>query len=241
MTADDAPIGRLLSRREALELLGAGALWLTGNTLNPGWAAANTHPCVVRPEQTEGPYFVDEDLNRSDIRPDPADGEVMPGTPLALTLLISRVGDGICQPLPGARVDLWHCDALGIYSGVQDSRFNTVGKKFLRGYQTTDKEGEARFVTVYPGWYYGRTVHIHFKIRTDPAARQGFEFVSQLYFDDALTDRIHSVEPYTARGQGRVRNRNDGIFRRSGDQLMLKPVESVEGYAALFAIGLQIP
>jgi protocatechuate 3,4-dioxygenase beta subunit len=54
-------------------------------------------------------------------------------------------------------VDVWHCDALGVYSGVRDFRFDTSGQKFLRGYQTTDERGEVRFLTIYPGWYVGRT------------------------------------------------------------------------------------
>ena len=169
MTHDDKPAGHLLSRREMMAYLGAtGAVWLAGGSLFPKWAIAGTPglACVVRPEQTEGPYFVDERLNRSDIRTDPTDGRVSPGTPLALTLLVSRLNAGNCQPLPDAQVDLWHCDAQGVYSDVQDPGFDSIGKKFLRGYQVTDAHGEARFVTVYPGWYPGRTVHIHFKIRT---------------------------------------------------------------------------
>ena len=120
-------------------------------------------------------------------------------------------------------MDVWQCDALGIYSDVQDGRFNTIGQKFLRGYQFTDVRGEAQFVTLYPGWYSGRTVHIHFKIRTTPKARRSFEFTSQLYFDDELTDRVHAATPYAARGPRTARNRHDGIFRRGGDQLMLAP------------------
>ena len=80
-------------------------------------------------------------------------------------------------------------------SDVTDPSFNSVGKKFLRGHQMTDAAGVARFTTIYPGWYPGRTVHIHFKIRTEPAAARGYEFASQLYFDDALTDRVHARDP----------------------------------------------
>ena len=188
----------------------------------------------------EGPYFVDERLNRSDIRSDPTDRRVRPGTPLALTLRVSRLGAGDCQPLPGAQVDIWHCDALGVYSDVRDPGFNTIGQKFLRGYQVTDARGEARFVTVYPGWYAGRTVHIHFKIRTAPVAQRSFEFTSQLYFDDMLTDRVHADPPYAATGPRTARNQHDWIFRRGGDQLMLAPTTVADGYAAAFAIGLQI-
>jgi len=138
-------------------------------------------------------------------------------------------------------VDIWHCDAQGVYSDVQDPEFNTIGQKFLRGYQITDARGEARFVTLYPGWYPGRTVHIHFKIRTAPVAQRSFEFTSQLYFDDLLTDRVHTAPPYASKGPRTSRNQHDWIFRRGGDQLMLAPTTSADGYAASFAIGLQLP
>jgi protocatechuate 3,4-dioxygenase beta subunit len=196
---------------------------------------------VVRPEQTEGPYFVDERLNRSDIRSDPTDGQIKPGTPLALTLQVFRLGSGDCQPLAGAQVDIWHCDALGVYSDVRDAGFNTIGQKFFRGYQITDARGKATFVTIYPGWYAGRTVHIHVKIRTAPVAGRSLEFTSQMYFDDRLTDRVHGDQPYAAKGERNARNQHDRIFRRGGDQLMLAPTESTDGYAATFGIGLQLP
>jgi protocatechuate 3,4-dioxygenase beta subunit len=236
-------MGRLLSRRDVVSLLGAaGALWLAGG-VRPWRARADEQvpSCIVRPEQTEGPYFVDERLHRSDIRSDPADGVVGPGTPLNLTLRVSRLDGAGCRPLPGAHVDIWHCDALGIYSDVRDPDFNTVGKKFFRGYQLTDAQGEARFATIYPGWYEGRTVHIHFKIRTDPTARRSFEFTSQMYFDDRLTDRVHADPPYAARGPRTARNQHDRIFRRGGDQLMLAPIPAAAGYVATFPIGLKLP
>lgn len=163
------------------------------------------------------------------------------GTPLALTLLVSRLDAGDCQPLPGAQVDIWHCDALGVYSDVQDPGFNIIGQKFLRGYQLTDARGSARFVTVYPGWYPGRTIHIHFKPRTAPVAHRNFEFTSQLYFDDVLTDRVHVAPPYAAKGPRTARHQHDWFFRRGGDQLMLAPTTAADGYAATFAIGLQLP
>jgi len=241
MTHEDTIAGPLLSRREVVIFLGTtGAAWLMAGSLSPKRVVAGIvgPSCVVRPDQTEGPYFVDERLNRSDIRSDPTDGRVKSGTPLALTLQVSRLGAGDCQPLPGAQVDIWHCDALGVYSDVRDPGFNTIGRKFLRGYQVTDARGEARFVTVYPGWYEGRTVHIHFKIRTVPMAQRSFEFTSQLYFDDGLTDRVHAASPYAARGPRTARNQHDWIFRRGGDQLMLAPTIEADGYAASFAIGL---
>jgi len=247
MIHDDEQVGRLLSRREALEILGAAGAALLTVAAGPRAALGSrssrgpASPCIVRPEQTEGPYFVDEGLDRSDIRSDPAHGRVVAGVPLALTMAVSRLNDGACEPLEGARVDLWQCDAMGIYSDVRDPGFDTVGQKFLRGSQTTDASGEAHFITIYPGWYRGRTVHIHFKIRTDPLAQQGYAFTSQLYFDDELTDRVHALEPYHARGKRTTRNPDDGIYRRDGDQLLVAPVAADEGYAATFAIGLQMP
>ncbi len=242
MRNKDRSMGPHLSRREVMAYLGAtGVVWLAGGSLFPRWAIAGTRgpSCVVRPEQTEGPYFVDERLNRSDIRADPTNGRVSPGTPLALTLQVSRLNAGDCQPLPDAQVDIWHCDALGVYSDVQDPGFDTSGQKFLRGYQITDARGEARFITIYPGWYPGRTVHIHFKIRTATVAKRTFEFTSQLYFDDEVTDRAHAAPPYASKGPRTARNQHDWIFRRGGNQLILDTTTTADGYASSFAIGLQ--
>lgn len=196
--------------------------------------------CVVRPAQTEGPYFKDEMLNRSDIRSDPADNSVKDGLPLLLTFHVSQISAGACAPLAGATVDIWHCDAQGVYSDVTDPSFKTAGKKFLRGYQVTAADGAAQFTTIYPGWYHGRAVHIHFKIRTHPASGSGYEFTSQLYFDDALTDKVHGQPPYASKGPRDTRNTQDGIFASGGDQLTLALTPSSSGYAAVFDIGLQV-
>ncbi|MGQ0556857.1 MAG: intradiol ring-cleavage dioxygenase [Nitrospiraceae bacterium] len=232
----------LLSRREAIAFLGVtGVVWLMGGRIASAQAVArpSLSLCIVRPEQTEGPYFVDERLHRMDIRSDPTNGKVTPGTQLALIFQISRVRAGECHPLPDAQVDVWHCDATGVYSDVRDPGFSTVGQKFLRGYQLTDANGVARFQTIYPGWYPIRTVHIHFKIRTAPMARKQYEFTSQLYVPDELTDRVHTALPYAAQGRRRVRNHHDFIFRDGGDQLTLEPSETSGGYAATFPIGLE--
>ena len=244
VTEEHDHVWRLLSRREAIAFLGAtGAAWLMGGKLALAQAVASTSRslCIVRPEQTEGPYFVDERLHRSDIRADPTSGRSTPGTPFALTFQVSRFRAGECHPLPDAQVDVWHCDARGVYSDVEDPVFNTVGQKFLRGHQMTDARGDARFMTIYPGWYPIRTVHIHFKIRTTPRARRSFEFTSQVYFPDELTDRVHGSLPYSSKGSRRVRNRQDFIFRQGGDALMLEPTATNDGYAVIFPIGLEIP
>ena len=245
MHNDDQQIGELLSRREALLLLGAaGGSIILGCSPAPSASgmqqnAAVGGMCVVRPKQTEGPYFVDERLNRADVRSDPTDNVVKAGTPLTLAFLVSRISGSSCAPLSGAYVDIWQCDADGVYSDATDPSFNTVGKKFLRGYQVTDKEGVARFTTIYPGWYRGRTVHIHFKIRT-ALDRSGYDFTSQVYFDDAITDAVFAQPPYAARGPRSTRNENDGIFRNGGSQLLLSPQREGDAYTADFQIGLQV-
>ena len=230
MRSDDGTIGRVLTRREGLALLGAG---------RPAAAAAPAGACVVRPALTEGPYFVDARLERSDIRSDPADGALRPGAPLRLALRVSRLSAGACAPLPAAMVDVWHCDAAGVYSDAADPGGSTVGRKFLRGYQTTGADGLVGFTTIYPGAYPGRAVHIHFKVRTGGGGGRAHEFTSQLFFDDALTDQVHARPPY-AGGARRMRNGRDGIYREAGAQLILAVAPSGDGYAGAFDLALQV-
>jgi protocatechuate 3,4-dioxygenase beta subunit len=193
--------------------------------------------CVATPAETEGPYFVEERLNRTDIRTDPADGTTKAGVPLQLAFVTSTISGGACAPLSGATVDIWHCDALGVYSDEQAQ--NTVGKKFLRGTQMTDASGLARFTTIYPGWYMGRAVHIHFKIRTDPTSNTGTELTSQLFFDEALTDQVHARAPYVSKGQRDTKNDRDSVYANGGDQLLLTLTPSGDGYATTFNVGLK--
>ncbi len=233
-----------IDRRELLGLIGtAAALTLLGAPRQAlgGAATSGTPPpsCVVKPAQTEGPYFVDEKLNRSDIRTDPGDGTPKAGAELRLIFNVSRVDGGSCAPLAGVMVDIWHCDALGVYSDIGDDGVDTRGKKFLRGYQLTDRNGAASFITIYPGWYPGRTVHIHFKVRTGAAAGKIREFTSQLYFDDALSDQVFAQAPYAAKGRRDRRNERDGIFRSGGSELMLTAMKEGAAYVATFNLGLQ--
>jgi protocatechuate 3,4-dioxygenase beta subunit len=238
MVDDDGTVGRILTRREVLSLLAAaGAVPFVAMD-----AHAQAVPgCVVVPAQTEGPYFVDAKLNRSDVRSDPSTKRTINGVPLALSVKVFQLsGATACAPLAGAIVDLWQCDALGEYSDVADRKigFDTRGQKFLRGYQITDAAGLVRFTTIYPGWYPGRTVHIHFKIRTEPTAARGREFTSQLYFDDALTDKVHGQAPYNTKGQRRTTNANDGIYRNGGKQLMLQITPDGAAYQGTFELAL---
>jgi len=253
---DDIQVGRFLTRREVLLLIGASgtAAFLAACTpsalqsLVPS-ASATTGPlatgsalpaCVVRPALTEGPYFVDEKLLRGDIRSDPSSGAVKEGVRLDLAFAVSKIG-AACDPYPDVLVDVWHCDGLGVYSDVSDPSFNTVGQKWLRGYQVTDGDGKARFTTIYPGWYQGRTGHIHFKIRSDPPASSGLEFTSQLFFDDGLSDRVFALAPYSLKGTRSLRNDGDGIFGQSNGMLTLAASgDPPSGLVSTFEIGLQV-
>ena len=262
MENDDEPIGQILSRRDALKLLGIGGAALlascaapsatstliatsnptvgVGSTPAPSTAAAALD-CVVRPELTIGPYFVDDQLNRSDIRSEPSDNSVKEGLPLTLNINVASAGDNSCTPIEGAQVDIWHCDAQGQYSGVSDQGFDTSGQKFLRGYQLTGANGVVQFLTIYPGWYSGRAVHIHFTIRTKGADGDDYQFTSQFFFDDALTDQVHSLEPYASKGQRNARNSNDNIFNGGGDQLLLNlQGDTTNGYKGTMSIGLDL-
>lgn len=302
MDNDDRQIGRILSRREVLTLIGAGAAALLvgcgpgSTTATQATSAAGTTPatqpttaastavseatttpalnaeaetaaaqandpsavasasaevaavesanatveadatgvpsCVVRPEVTEGPYYVEEDLVRSDIRSDPTTGTVKEGAPLVLTFNVSQVNSGSCAALEGATVEIWHCDADGQYSDVSDRSFDTTGQKWLRGAQPTDASGKATFTTIYPGWYRGRAVHIHFKVH----AGSSKVFTSQLFFDDALSDQVFTQAPYAAKGQRDQLNSSDNIYK---EQLLLTTTKSGDGYAATFDIGMQ--
>ncbi len=249
---DDKPIGRVLTRREMLALIGGSGMFIIAGTgltrialaqdaTAEATAAATSIPsCVVKPALTEGPYFVDAQLNRSDIRIEPSDGSVKEGAMLKLAFRVTQLDSAACIPLPGAQVDVWHCDADGAYSGVSDPGFSTEDQKWLRGYQITDENGLAEFVTNYPGWYSGRTVHIHFKIRTEPDAEEGYEFTSQLFFPEDLTDIVHVQAPYAAKGYRDTLNENDSIYGQSGDVLLLDITEDEDGYVAVFDIALDL-
>ncbi|MGH7509129.1 MAG: twin-arginine translocation pathway signal protein [Gemmatimonadales bacterium] len=242
MDLDDLPIGRVLTRREALTLLGStGGLLLLGSSSSGASAAGRPrYPCVVRPASTAGPFYVDEKLDRSDIRSDPADGTVKTGALLTLTFNVSSIAKGRCSPLAGAMVDVWHCDAEGVYSDADDGRIDTTGRKFLRGYQITDQQGVVTFTTIYPGWYPSRTPHIHYKIRSTGSARSPYEFVGQLYFDEGTNDRVYAKAPYDSRGKRTVSNITDQIYSRDGGrQSMLTVTPAREGYTGTFDIALE--
>ncbi len=210
----------------------------TGTTGSTGGTTASSS-CVLTASLTEGPYFVDEKLNRSDIRTDPVTGVVSAGIPLALTFNVSRVASSACTPLTGAYLDVWHCDAGGVYSDVSGS-----SAKFLRGYQITDANGVAQFETIYPGWYAGRAVHIHFKLRLFAGSTKTYEFTSQFFIDDTLTDSVYTQSPYSSRGTRTTRNVQDGIYNSLSSTekaaLTLQTSKTTDGYAGVINLGVSV-
>ena len=210
----------LIHRRDLL--IGAlGLVTVSACARQPARAAASSAnliagtTCPVTPEQTEGPFYFDPALVRADI----AEGK--PGAPLRLRLQI--VDAAACAPQQRARVDIWHCDADGVYSGYDRER--STGQRWLRGTQFADAQGVATFNTIYPGWYEGRTPHVHLKAWLP----DGREMISQLYFPDDLSDAVYREGAYAGHGGERMRNGDDGIFRRAGGEVPMAQVAAAPG------------
>lgn len=198
---------------------GAGGVLATSAFSGPALAQSaesisTPEACIaLTPEQTEGPYYIDDILLRDDIT------EGRPGVPLELKVFVIDIPT--CQHIPDAAVDIWHCDALGDYSGFGNQ--SQPGDTFMRGVQLTDQGGAATINTIYPGWYVGRATHIHIKVHTGGTAEDGTYIggttahTGQLYFEDDITDQIANLEPYVQRlDVRRTRNDEDGILSRAG-------------------------
>jgi protocatechuate 3,4-dioxygenase beta subunit len=230
-----------ISRRASLARLGgllAGAVAVGGSRVSdsigatdgealgdgPAAVASGAVTCVLAPEQTEGPYYLDDAKIRRNI----VEGKA--GVPLALRLTV--VDASSCKPIKGAAVDVWHCDAAGVYSGT--SAQGTEDDRFLRGVQRTDAKGVALFRTIYPGWYRGRTVHIHVMVHIGG----NVVHTGQLYFSDAVTDAVYRRSPYNRRANRDPRNVGDSIYRNGGKRSTLKLARSGSGYTGRITMGV---
>jgi protocatechuate 3,4-dioxygenase beta subunit len=200
---------------------------------------------VLTPEVTEGPYYIDADLVRSDIT------EGKPGTPVELAITV--VDADSCAPVRDAAVDIWHTDASGIYSGYEAASTGGPGgggpgggpgggggttdsTRYLRGTQVTGADGVATFQTIYPGWYRGRTVHIHMKVHVNGSERH----TGQLFFADDLNDTAYESAPYSERGGPDMRNDDDDIYAQAGGrsaEVAMTP--SGGGYRGTITVGIQ--
>jgi protocatechuate 3,4-dioxygenase beta subunit len=239
MRGDDPRDEPTLTRRDSLlglgglaaAALGAGVALagLEGGDAHaagtgPAAVASGLVTCVLTPELTAGPFVLDGDKVRRDIR------EGRPGTRLELATTVVDVST--CKPIRGAAVDVWHCDAGGAYSGFAQE--GTEGESFMRGVQRTDRTGVARFTTVYPGWYSGRTVHIHVQV----SAGGDVVHTGQLFFPERLTDAVYRRTPYSRRPNRDTRNATDSIFRNGGSRSLLQLARSGSGYAARITMGV---
>jgi protocatechuate 3,4-dioxygenase beta subunit len=237
-------------RRREMMALSAGALASValyacgageGNTTKSVAGGATSAPdCVLTPEQEEGPFYIDFAQVRQDIVEDRR------GVPLALTVAV--VASNNCKPIRNAAVDVWHCDALGIYSGEPSE--GSVGKTYLRGIQLTDGNGQVKFATIYPGQYPGRTTHIHVKVHTGGQRGNGtysggrVSHTGQLFTSDRHDAEVFALAPYN-RNPAELTPRNaDFIFRDqhgSSSELALAPAGANlarDGFTAKVTLGV---
>lgn len=251
----DHPPDRPMSRRQ---LLGAGAAALfvaaCGDDPEPGAQAsplasptasptpgsaltaadfAGLSTCTLLPEQTAGPFPLDEQFNRRDIT------EGVPGQPMRLGF---RVVDAACEPLPASSVEIWHCDATGDYSAFVDGgggKDEAVGTTFLRGTQSADEDGIVEFLTIVPGWYPGRAVHIHLRARVEG----GLVLTSQVYFDPKYLARVYETPPYRKFGLPDTSNEDDliaGDPSRDGTMLHTVDARTPNGPGTLALLNLGV-
>ena len=237
-----------IDRRKALTMFGAigfGAVAAACGGNGDGGTASGTTgtpaadlfhtaaSCALTPEQAEGPYYLDLDRVRSDVRED------RQGTPLRLAIRVREHGS--CQPVPDAAVDIWHCDATGLYSGFESASTGggggggsgpTDSTRYLRGTQITNRAGIVEFLTVYPGWYRGRTVHIHCKVHLNNTE----VLTSQLYFDEKVTSEVYAAEPYASDTGRDTLNRDDGIF---SDETILTVSKDGNGYVGVINLDVR--
>jgi protocatechuate 3,4-dioxygenase beta subunit len=221
-----------LTRSSVLRLAGLAAAsfgvgaWKSQEAEGGGPAAIESGAlsCVLTPELTEGPYYIPNEKLRRNI----TDGH--PGTPLLLQLAV--VDASTCRPIKGAAVDIWHADAAGAYSGFGAG---SASRTFMRGIQKTNARGIATFRSIYPGWYQGRTVHIHVKVHV----RGRVVHTGQLFFSDALTDHVYRNAPYSRRPNRTTRNVNDSIFVNGGRKsiLTVRPRDT-GGYLGKITMGV---
>lgn len=186
----------------------------------------STESCIVSPGETEGPYPYpggekNNPLNRVDVT------EGKPGLPLYLTFSVVNTNDN-CNLVSGARVDIWHCDRDGYYSGYKQNGYlgnkDLTGQTFMRGYQITDANGQCKFTTIYPGWYPGRATHIHIEVFINGVLKK----TTQIAFPDKANKKVYTTAGYTAHGQNPTNNLADSVFVNS----LASELATIDSYSA---------
>ncbi len=237
-----------MNRRDLLRTVGAagvGAMLPVGRLAaadkGGGLARLQGVDCVLIPQETAGPYPLDLSGDSTKFRQDVTEGR--PGTPLNLTMTVVNINDG-CAPVPNARVDIWHCDKDGVYSGYSQPGGSTVGQTFMRGIQITDANGAVTFKTIYPGWYPGRITHIHFQVFLNSV----LSATSQMAFPDSVNEAVYATATYANRGRNTsvADNASDGVFASPSGDLQYELLNIVAnagsgGYDATFTVGLSAP
>ena len=201
-----------------------------------GSSPTSNTTCQVTPEETAGPYpdklgmLQDSEYFRKDIT------EGKTGLPLTLTLTVSNT-NGSCAPLANAAVEIWHCDADGNYSEYTQPGYDGTGETFLRGIQTTDRNGQVTFTTIYPGWYAGRVTHIHLQVYVSGKVVK----TSQIAFDEATTSAVYKTAAYSTHGQSPLTNAADMVFS-DGDEYELATLKgsTTSGYTATLDVGVAV-
>ena len=214
---------RPLTRKAWLGSAAVAALGLAG--LDPRKTDAAAVSCILTPEQTEGPYYISGEKLRRNI----TDGH--PGTPMQLRTFV--VDATTCRPIKNAAVDVWHADAAGVYSGFGSG---ASSRTFMRGIQRTNAQGLAQFRTVYPGWYQGRTVHIHVKVHVGG----NVVHTGQLFFRSATSAAVYRTSAYAAHGQADTTNATDMIYADGGSKSLLALRRRAGGgYTGAIALGVR--
>lgn len=229
-----------MQRKEFLKNIGLGGLLLPviaackEDEVLETSAGNNSGTCTITDTETDGPYPLYNSRGSSINRTAIADGKE--GIPLSMVITIKNVNDN-CAILSNARVDIWHCDKDGYYSGYSNSGYlgtqNNTSLVFCRGLQYTDANGEAKFTTIYPGWYQGRVTHIHVQVYIDNALK----LTSQIAFPESINTEVYETALYSTHGQNSTKNTNDSIIKDSLDnELATVTANSSGGYDLVHTI-----
>lgn len=234
--------------KNSIGFIGVGSLLLNAckktSTTSGSGSGSSSSACLVAPDEVEGPYpYVGGEITNPLQRVDITGGQT--GLPLTMNFTVVNTNNS-CAPVPGARVDIWHCNKDGYYSGYGSQTGGSLGTQsylgetWLRGYQLADSNGKLQFTSIYPGWYQGRATHIHLEVYVSGILKK----TTQITFPETISDAVHVTSLYAAHGINTIRNANDGIFSNSATDLANETValtgNTSTGYTGSYTIGIAI-